>query len=109
MRFRSVLPCFGPGGASGYSQGFQSLAGRPDRPPSPVPHPPSPGGTPGPIRIRPVPGTNDSGIVFHTMPSTFSNLLCHIVFSTKNRISLIEPGLQEPLYAYMGGILRNDR
>ena len=43
------------------------------------------------------------------MPSTFSNLLYHIVFSTKNRVPLIQPELQAPLYAYMGGILQKER
>ena len=42
------------------------------------------------------------------MPSTFANLLYHIVFSTKNRIPLIQAGLREPLYEYMGGTLRGE-
>ncbi len=40
--------------------------------------------------------------------STFANLLFHIVFSTKNRFPLIKPETREPLYQYMGGILRGE-
>lgn len=40
------------------------------------------------------------------MAGTFSDLLYHIVFSTKNRIALIDDTLQEALYNYIGGIIR---
>jgi putative transposase len=40
------------------------------------------------------------------MPSTYTNLLYHLVFSTKDRIPLITNDLQEELYAYIGGIIR---
>ena len=40
------------------------------------------------------------------MPSTFTNLLYHIVFSTKHREPLITDELQEELYRYIGGIIR---
>jgi putative transposase len=40
------------------------------------------------------------------MPSTYTNLLYHIVFSTKNRIPLIADDLREELYKYIGGIIR---
>jgi putative transposase len=40
------------------------------------------------------------------MASTLTNLLYHIVFSTKERVPLIHNGLQESLYEYIGGILR---
>ncbi len=40
------------------------------------------------------------------MPSTFTNLLYHIVFSTKHREPLIKEELQEELYRYIGGIIR---
>ncbi|HEX3553383.1 MAG TPA: IS200/IS605 family transposase [Thermoanaerobaculia bacterium] len=43
------------------------------------------------------------------MASTFTNLLYHIVFSTKNRIPAIQEGLREPLYEYIGGIIRGER
>jgi putative transposase len=40
------------------------------------------------------------------MPSTYTNLLYHIVFSTKQRASLITKEYQEELYRYIGGIIR---
>ena len=42
------------------------------------------------------------------MAGTYTNLLYHIVFSTKNRLPLITPQLKEDLYAYMGGIVRGE-
>jgi REP element-mobilizing transposase RayT len=42
------------------------------------------------------------------MASTFTNLLFHVVFSTKNRAAAIHEGLREPLYEYMGGIIRGE-
>ena len=41
------------------------------------------------------------------MASTLTNLLYHLVFSTKGRIPLIDEEIQTPLYDYMGGIIRN--
>jgi REP element-mobilizing transposase RayT len=43
------------------------------------------------------------------MATTFSNLLYHIVYSTKDRIPSIEGDLREPLYEYIGGIIRGER
>jgi putative transposase len=40
------------------------------------------------------------------MPSTFTNLLYHIVFSTKQREPLITEDFREELYKYIGGIIR---
>ena len=40
------------------------------------------------------------------MASTFTNLLYHIVYGTKYRQNLIVPSLREPLYEYIGGIIR---
>ncbi|HEV3167812.1 MAG TPA: IS200/IS605 family transposase [Isosphaeraceae bacterium] len=40
------------------------------------------------------------------MATTFTNLLYHIVFSTKLRHPLITPALRTDLYAYLGGIIR---
>jgi REP element-mobilizing transposase RayT len=40
------------------------------------------------------------------MANTYSNLLYHLIFSTKNRIPLISESLRPELYAYMGGIVR---
>ena len=42
------------------------------------------------------------------MAHTFSNLLYHIVFSTKERVPLIREDLEERLYAYTGGIIRGE-
>jgi putative transposase len=39
------------------------------------------------------------------MPQTYTNLLYHIIFSTKNREPFIDAELLQPLHAYMGGIL----
>ena len=40
------------------------------------------------------------------MPHTYSNLLFHIVFSTKDRLPLITSSLRPRLYEYMGGTIR---
>ena len=39
---------------------------------------------------------------------SFTNLLCHVVFSTKDRRPAITPDLREPLYQYAGGIIRGE-
>jgi putative transposase len=39
---------------------------------------------------------------------TYTNLLYHLVFSTKNRIPLISENLQQDLYSYIGGIVRGE-
>ncbi len=38
------------------------------------------------------------------MANTYTNILVHAVFSTKNREPFISPDLSERLYPYMGGI-----
>jgi putative transposase len=43
------------------------------------------------------------------MATTFANLLYHIVFSTKGRIPLIREDVREPIYEYIGGIIRGER
>jgi putative transposase len=40
------------------------------------------------------------------MPHSYSNLLTHIVYSTKNRKPLIDQELESRLFPYFGGILR---
>jgi putative transposase len=42
------------------------------------------------------------------MAGTYTNLLYHIVFSTKSRIPLITNELRPDLYAYIGGIIRGE-
>jgi REP element-mobilizing transposase RayT len=41
------------------------------------------------------------------MPDSYTNLLYHIVFSTKERRRLITPEYQMRLYDYVGGVLRS--
>ena len=41
------------------------------------------------------------------MAHTFTNLLTHVIFSTKDRQALVTPNLKPDLLAYMGGIIRN--
>ena len=43
------------------------------------------------------------------MSHTFSQLLYHLVFSTRNRKALIDPGLRDDLYPYIAGAVRNER
>jgi putative transposase len=43
------------------------------------------------------------------MPGTYSQLLLHIVFSTKRRQPWITPDLAERLYPYVGGIVRAEK
>ena len=42
------------------------------------------------------------------MPSTLTNLLAHIVFSTKGREPVISEEFRKRLYAYIGGIIRSE-
>ena len=42
------------------------------------------------------------------MSSTLTNLLYHIVFSTKNREPIITAPIRANLYKYMGGIVRGE-
>jgi putative transposase len=42
------------------------------------------------------------------MGHTYSNLLYHFVFSTRQRIPLINDALRGPLYDYIGGIVRQN-
>ena len=41
------------------------------------------------------------------MPSTFTSLRYHIVFSTKNRQPFLMPQLLEPTHRYLGGCIRS--
>ena len=43
------------------------------------------------------------------MPGTYSQILLHIVFSTKHREPWIKPDIAERLYPYMGGIVRAEK
>ena len=48
-------------------------------------------------------GASDSA---GTMPDSYTNLLYHLVFSTKDHRPLITPDKEVRLYEYMGGIVR---
>lgn len=41
------------------------------------------------------------------MAQTLFSCYFHIVFSTKNRFAFIQPEIEDELYAYIGGIVRN--
>ncbi|MBC7834336.1 MAG: transposase [Phycisphaerales bacterium] len=43
------------------------------------------------------------------MPGTFSQVLLHVVFSTKQRRPWFTPAVAERLYPYLGGIVRAER
>ena len=43
------------------------------------------------------------------MPGTYSQLLLHVVFSTKGRIPWITADVAGRLYAYIGGIVRAEK
>jgi hypothetical protein len=40
------------------------------------------------------------------MAHTFTNLLFHVVFGTKQHVPPIDANLRAPLHAYIGGIVR---
>ena len=40
------------------------------------------------------------------MAHTFSHLLTHIIFSTKDRAPMLDGELKERLFPYLGGIIR---
>ena len=41
------------------------------------------------------------------MPQTLVSLYVHVIFSTKNRINMIRPEVEDRLFAYIGGIANN--
>jgi len=43
------------------------------------------------------------------MAQTLVSLYVHIIFSTKNRINIIQPEVEPGLFAYMGGIANNNK
>ena len=43
------------------------------------------------------------------MASTLTNLLYHIVFTTRKKQNLIIPALSDELYPYIGGIIREEK
>jgi putative transposase len=45
--------------------------------------------------------------IFSYMPQSFSRLLTHLIFSTKNRLPLLTPSIQSELHPYLAAILEN--
>ena len=43
------------------------------------------------------------------MPRTYSQILLHIVFSTKGRAVFIQLEIQARLYDYIGGVIRSEK
>ncbi len=43
------------------------------------------------------------------MPQSLVKILVHVVFSTKNRVDLIYPEIEKELYAYIHGIVENNK
>jgi putative transposase len=43
------------------------------------------------------------------MPQSLVTILVHVVFSTKNRVDLIHPEIETGLYAYIHGIVENNK
>jgi putative transposase len=43
------------------------------------------------------------------MPQSLVKILIHVVFSTKNRVDLIHPEIEAALYAYIQGIVENNK
>jgi putative transposase len=42
------------------------------------------------------------------MPHTYTSVLVHLIFSTKDRRPYLEAEVRPRLFAYMGGILREE-
>ena len=42
------------------------------------------------------------------MPQSLVKILVHIVFSTKDRMKIIAPGIEAQLFGYIGGIIKNN-
>jgi len=43
------------------------------------------------------------------MAQTLTSLLAHLVFSTKHRADMITPAVEPELFAYIGGIVKNEK
>ena len=43
------------------------------------------------------------------MPQSLVKILVHVVFSTKNRVKLIEPEIEDALFGYIHGIIENNK
>lgn len=43
------------------------------------------------------------------MPQSLVKILVHIVFSTKNRVDMIDPNIEDELFRYIHGIVENNK
>ena len=43
------------------------------------------------------------------MPSSYTCLRYHVIFSTKNRVPQIDPSIRDRLHEYVGGIIRDEK
>ncbi len=43
------------------------------------------------------------------MPSSYTCLRYHVIFSTKNRVPQINPSIRDRLHEYVGGIIRDEK
>ncbi|MBU0617492.1 MAG: IS200/IS605 family transposase [Planctomycetes bacterium] len=43
------------------------------------------------------------------MPSSYTGLRYHLIFSTKNRVPQINPSMRDRLHEYLGGIVRDEK
>jgi hypothetical protein len=57
---------------------------------------------------QPIPTLKGSNTKEPRMAQTLVSLLVHVIFSTRNRQSLITPEVEPQLFAYIGGILKNN-
>ena len=48
-----------------------------------------------------------AGVIYFIMSQSFVQIYVHIVFHTKNNLKLIREDIENELFAYMGGILKN--
>jgi REP element-mobilizing transposase RayT len=57
---------------------------------------------------QPIPTLKGSNTKEPPTAQTLVSLLVHVIFSTRNRQSLITPEVEPQLFAYIGGILKNN-
>jgi REP element-mobilizing transposase RayT len=43
------------------------------------------------------------------MPSSYTCLRYHVIFSTKNRVPQIKPSIRDRLHEYVGGTIRDEK
>jgi putative transposase len=64
----------------------------------------------GGIKIQVALATTETIRRFKTnMANTYTQMYLHIIFSTKNRVDWIRPGIEARVWEYIGGIARNHK